>query len=116
MEANFQYIVGRNGLDQSQLALCFYFILLFVGEGQSATHSSTNTRTPIGRLMTPRSQAGNALESIGDSDEEGTEYANEDDDIFNYGNADALDNSITVRVPLILAYFFPCFALMLIGK
>ncbi|KAM0987303.1 hypothetical protein ACFXTH_011440 [Malus domestica] len=65
------------------------------GDGQSATHSSTNIRTPIGRLMTPRSQAGNALESIGDSDEEGTEYANEDDDIFNYGNADALDNSIT---------------------
>ncbi|CAB4264528.1 unnamed protein product [Prunus armeniaca] len=67
------------------------------GEGQSVNHSGSNTRmTPIGRLMTPRSQAGNAFESIADSDEEGTEFANEDDDTFNYGNVDSLDNTVTV--------------------
>ncbi|ONI30669.1 hypothetical protein PRUPE_1G265900 [Prunus persica] len=66
------------------------------GEGQSGNHSGSNTRmTPIGRLMTPRSQAGNAFESIADSDEEGTEFANEDDDTFNYGNVDSLDNTVT---------------------
>lgn len=66
------------------------------GEGQSVNHSGSNTRmTPIGRLMTPRSQAGNAFESIADSDEEGTEFANEDDDTFNYGNVDSLDNTVT---------------------
>ncbi|PQM36988.1 AMP deaminase isoform X2 [Prunus yedoensis var. nudiflora] len=66
------------------------------GEGQSGNHPGSNTRmTPIGRLMTPRSQAGNAFESIADSDEEGTEFANEDDDTFNYGNVDSLDNTIT---------------------
>ncbi|XP_021833065.1 AMP deaminase-like isoform X3 [Prunus avium] len=66
------------------------------GEGQSGNHPGSNTRmTPIGRLMTPRSQAGNAFESIADSDEEGTEFANEDDDTFNYGNVDSLDNTVT---------------------
>lgn len=85
--------------------LKFYFALLAVGEGQSGNHPGSNTRmTPIGRLMTPRSQAGNAFESIADSDEEGTEFANEDDDTFNYGNVDSLDNTVTVRVSVILAY------------
>ena len=42
----------------------------------------------VGRLTTPRSHAGR----VDDSDEEGTEYANEDDSPFNYENGDANDN------------------------
>lgn len=57
--------------------------------------------TSVGRLTTPRSHAGR----VEDSDEEGTEYANEDDDTFNYGNEDVADNAINVRVSLILAHY-----------
>lgn len=55
------------------------------------------TSMSVGRLTTPRSHAGR----VDDSDEEGTEYANEDDSPFNYENGDANDN---VRASLILAH------------
>lgn len=47
-------------------------------------------------VLTPRSQAGNAFDIIGDSDEEGTELANEDDDFFNDEDADAPFSSMNV--------------------
>lgn len=53
-------------------------------------NSNTRMTTSVGRLTTPRSHAGR----VEDSDEEGTEYANEDDDTFNYGNEDVADNAI----------------------
>ncbi|POO00043.1 AMP deaminase [Trema orientale] len=42
----------------------------------------------VERLMTPRSQAGNAFDIAEDSDEEVTELANGDEEFFNYGNVD----------------------------
>ncbi|PRQ41288.1 putative AMP deaminase [Rosa chinensis] len=60
---------------------------------ESQSVSSTTrmaTSMSVGRLTTPRSHAGR----VDDSDEEGTEYANEDDSPFNYENGDANDNSV----------------------
>nr|XP_011463511.1 PREDICTED: AMP deaminase-like isoform X2 [Fragaria vesca subsp. vesca] len=64
--------------------------------GQANESQSLNSTTrmatsvSVGRLTTPRSHAG----LVDDSDEEGTEYANEDDCPFNYENGDANDNSV----------------------
>ncbi|KAK9277530.1 hypothetical protein L1049_007074 [Liquidambar formosana] len=59
-------------------------------EDQPLDHSGSNTRVAsVGRLTTPRSAGVNAFESAGDSDEEGTEFANEEDILFGYGNIDS---------------------------
>lgn len=54
-------------------------------EHLSASHSGSNVRVaPVSRLMTPRSLGGNAFDSAGDSDEEGTELVIGEDTFFNY--------------------------------
>ncbi|OMO51645.1 hypothetical protein CCACVL1_29661 [Corchorus capsularis] len=59
------------------------------GENQTFSHGGSTARLAnYGRLMTPRSPGGNAFESAGDSDEEGTEPANEDDILFGDENID----------------------------
>lgn len=58
------------------------------GENKSVNYSTSVTRmASIGRLNTPRSPGGNAFGSEWDSDEEGTEY-NEDENIFVNENLD----------------------------
>lgn len=57
-------------------------------EGQSINHSGSGTRlTSLGRL--PMTPVGNAFENAEDSDEDGTERANEDDITYNNENVDA---------------------------
>ncbi|XP_022775984.1 AMP deaminase-like isoform X5 [Durio zibethinus] len=58
-------------------------------ESQTFSHCSSTTRlASYGRLMTPRSPGGNAFESAGDSDEEGTEPADGDEILFGDENID----------------------------
>ncbi|KAH9709332.1 AMP deaminase [Citrus sinensis] len=57
-------------------------------EGQSINRSGSGTRlASLGRL--PRTPVGNAFESAEDSDEDGTEHANEDDITYSNENVDA---------------------------
>ncbi|XVF02293.1 hypothetical protein REPUB_Repub04eG0163200 [Reevesia pubescens] len=59
------------------------------GENQTFSHGGSTTRlATYGRLMTPRSPGGNAFESAGDSDDEGTEVADEHDILFGNENID----------------------------
>ncbi|KAJ4840242.1 hypothetical protein Tsubulata_033901 [Turnera subulata] len=55
------------------------------GEDKSVNYPSSITR----RLLTPRSPSANAFESAGDSDDEETVLAHDDDIAFNYGNMDS---------------------------
>lgn len=60
------------------------------GESKSANYSSSVTRmASIGRLVSPRSPGGNAFDSVGDSDEEATVFADEDDVTFSNGNMES---------------------------
>lgn len=60
------------------------------GEDRFHVHSGMVPRmASVGRLVTPRSSCGNAFDSAGDSDEEGTEFANEEDVLFDYGYIDS---------------------------
>lgn len=52
--------------------------------------------------MTPRSPVGNAFDNAGDSDEEGTELANEDDMLFNYGYIDSSTDITNAQVSTVL--------------
>ncbi|XVE84922.1 hypothetical protein DITRI_Ditri17bG0050700 [Diplodiscus trichospermus] len=61
------------------------------GENQIFSHGSTTRLATYGRHMTPRSPGGNAFESAGDSEEEGTEPADEDD-LFGDENIDGSAN------------------------
>ncbi|XP_065860899.1 probable AMP deaminase [Euphorbia lathyris] len=59
------------------------------GETKSANYSSSVTRmASLGRL-TPRSPGANAFDSTGDSDEETTVFADEDDVLFSNGNMES---------------------------
>ncbi|XP_021685397.2 AMP deaminase isoform X2 [Hevea brasiliensis] len=67
------------------------------GDNKSVNYSSSVTRmASFGRLNIPRSPSANAFESEWDSDEEGTEYGNEDDITFIDGNMDSSANRINV--------------------
>ncbi|XVF84817.1 hypothetical protein PTKIN_Ptkin17bG0069900 [Pterospermum kingtungense] len=72
------------------------------GENQTFSHAGSTTRlATYGRLMTPRSPGGNAFESAGDSEEEGTEPADEDDILFGDENVNVsadLSNDIATKV------------------
>ncbi|KAL5761882.1 hypothetical protein ACOSP7_018146 [Xanthoceras sorbifolium] len=58
-----------------------------LGEDQSINLRGSSTRlASVARLLTPRSPGGNTFENAEDSDEEGTELANEDDIGFSYQN------------------------------
>ena len=84
-------------------------ILLCAGENQTFSHGGSATRlATYGRLMTPRSPGGNAFESAGDSDEEGTEPADEDDFLFGDENIDGSADLLNVSafLVLILVFFF----------
>ncbi|KAA8529476.1 hypothetical protein F0562_033725 [Nyssa sinensis] len=57
------------------------------GENQSASNSGSKIRMGSGgRVMTPRSSGGYAFESVGDSDEEGTELAPGEEILLTYEN------------------------------
>ncbi|XP_021292923.1 probable AMP deaminase [Herrania umbratica] len=72
------------------------------GESQTFSRGVSTTRlATYGRLMTPRSPGGNAFESAGDSDEEGTEPADEDDILCGDQNIDGsgdLLNDVATKV------------------
>ncbi|KAK6252641.1 hypothetical protein QUC31_014361 [Theobroma cacao] len=72
------------------------------GENQTFSRGVSSTRlATYGRLMTPRSPGGNAFESAGDSDEEGTEPGDEDDILFGDENIDGsgdLLNDVATKV------------------
>ena len=81
-------------------------ILLCAGENQTFSHGGSATRlATYGRLMTPRSPGGNAFESAGDSDEEGTEPADEDDFLFGDENIDGSADLLNVSAFLVLVSF-----------
>ncbi|RVW82456.1 putative AMP deaminase [Vitis vinifera] len=94
LKANFQYI-GEMIVETCLLkfnlpldgVLKFLFVLICAEEHLSASHSGSNVRVaPVSRLMTPRSLGGNAFDSAGDSDEEGTELVIGEDTFFNYAD------------------------------
>ncbi|XP_037491964.1 probable AMP deaminase isoform X2 [Jatropha curcas] len=59
------------------------------GQNNSVNYCSSITRmASLGRLNTPRSPGGNAFDSMGDSDEEETEFGTEDDVFFSNVNMD----------------------------
>ncbi|WCJ21780.1 AMP deaminase [Euphorbia peplus] len=61
------------------------------GEAKSGNYSSSVTRmSSLGRLISPRSPGGNTFEDTGDSDEETTVFADEEDDVlFSNGNMES---------------------------
>lgn len=80
-----------------------FFFWLFAGENQYVKRSGIGTRiVSVGRLVTPRSPAGNAFDNAGDSDEEGTELANEDDILFSYGYIDSSTDITNAQVCVVL--------------
>ncbi|KAI9170510.1 hypothetical protein LWI28_029054 [Acer negundo] len=61
-----------------------------IGEDQSINLRGSSTRlASMGRLLTPRSPGCNAFENVEDSDEDGTELANEVDIAFSYQKIDS---------------------------
>lgn len=82
----------------------FISFILCEGEEKSINFSSSITRmVSHGRLVTPMSSGGNTFQGAVDSEEEGTELADEDDIIFGYGNMDSSAAYIKVCAYLILA-------------
>ena len=81
----------------------FYSIFLCSEQDQSINISGSNI--PVGsgsRLMTPRSSGGYAFGSMGDSDEEGTELATEQDILFTYEDNNALAEYVNVSVCIVI--------------
>lgn len=75
---------------------------VFAEEGQSINRSGSGTRlASLGRL--PRTPVGNAFE---DSDEDGTEHANEDDITYSNENVDAFAYMISVCLYVVSASYF----------
>ena len=87
-------------------------MLICAEEDISGNHSVSNVRvTPVGRLMTPRSLGGNAFDSAGESDEEGTELAIGEDGCFRYEDINHSVDFMSVNVCVVLAYYFMFFML-----
>lgn len=86
------------------IIFCFTFLTSIAGDDRSISHSASHTMVgSVGRLVTPRSPGRNAFDVEGDSDDDGTELANEDEMYFNYGNLDA---SVNVQVREVIASSF----------
>lgn len=78
---------------------------VFAEEGQSINRSGSGTRlASLSRL--PRTPVGNAFESAEDSDEDGTEHANEDDITYSNENVDAFAYMISVCLYVVSASYF----------
>lgn len=83
-----------------------FSFLLWTGEDHSLNRPGSSSRlASVGRLITPRSPGGNAFGNAEDSDEEGTELANEDDIIFSHETVDASSNIINVGSSVVLASY-----------
>lgn len=82
-------------------------MLICAEEHLSASHSGSNVRVaPVSRLMTPRSLGGNAFDSAGDSDEEGTELVIGEDTFFNYADINHSVDFMGINVCVVLASSF----------
>lgn len=79
---------------------------LFAGLDRFVNHSAKYTRVAsVGRLVTPRSPAGNAFDDDGDSDDDGTELTNGEDMLFNYGNIDSPIDFTNAQVCVVISTY-----------